>query len=494
MTEKPQSRQPSLWLALLPCAVLLALVAVNVYYFGDEASEGPNQMALLLAGVFVAVLGHVALGLRYRDIETRAIKSIVLAMEAVLILLVVGCLIGLWILSGIVPTMIYFGIRALTPLVFLPVACIVCSVVSLAVGSSWSTMGTVGIALLGIGKALGFPDPIVAGAIISGAYFGDKMSPLSDTTNLAPGIAGSELFGHIRHMFYTTIPSYTLTLVLFTVISLAYRPGAYSPETVTAILEGIESSFTVRWYLLLVPALVILLAARGTPAIPALIVGALLGAASALLFQPLQFMTAEGVVMSWHERYVLLVMTAYEGFTLDSGHAVVDALLSRGGLSGMYDTVALIVTAMLFGGAMEATGMMPRIAQAILTRVRGAGSLIMATVGSCALFNVFVAEQYLSIVLTGRMFRGAYARYKMDPRNLSRALEDGGTLTSVLVPWNTCGAFAASVLGVATFAYLPFCFFNLLSPVVAMVMAGLHIGIRRLPADADGCDKEAREG
>ncbi len=485
MSETVPKKQPPLWLALTPCAVLLALIGANVYLFGDDSSAGPNQMALLFSGVFVALLGRFILKLRYRDIESRAIKSIVLAMEAVLILMIVGCLIGLWILSGIVPTMIYHGIRVLTPTVFLPVACIVCAIVSLAVGSSWSTMGTVGIALLGIGAALGFPAPLVAGAIISGAYFGDKMSPLSDTTNLAPGIAGSELFTHIRHMFYTTIPSFTLTLLLFTAVSLFYTPGEFSATSVSGILAGIENSFTVRWYLLLVPALVIVLAARGVPAIPALVAGALLGAAAALVFQPLQFVTEQGAAMPWSERYVLLVMTAYEGFSLDSGHEVVDALLSRGGLAGMYDTIALIMTAMLFGGAMEATGLMPRIARAILSRVRGAGSLIIATITTSALFNIFVAEQYLAIVLPGRMYRNAYKQYNMEPRNLSRALEDGGTLTSVLVPWNTCGAFAASVLGVSTFAYLPFCFFNLLSPVVAIVMAGMHIGIKTLPANPD---------
>ncbi|HDP33931.1 MAG TPA: Na+/H+ antiporter NhaC [Candidatus Hydrogenedentes bacterium] len=490
MSESTEQNGPGLFLALTPCIVLLALIGVNVYLFGDEASAGPNQMALLLSGVFVALLGRGVLKIKYRDIESRAIKSIVLAMEAVLILMVVGCLIGLWILSGIVPAMIYYGIRVLTPNVFLPVACIVCSIVSLAVGSSWSTMGTVGIALLGIGRALGFPDPLVAGAIISGAYFGDKMSPLSDTTNLAPGIAGSELFTHIRHMFYTTLPSYAITLVLFGGISLFYTPGDFSDASVSTILAGIESSFSVRWYLLLVPALVIVMAARGTPAIPALLTGALLGAATALIFQPMQFINEQGNLMAWHERYVLLIMTAYEGFSLESGHEVVDALLSRGGLAGMYDTIALIMTAMLFGGAMEATGMMPRIARAILVWVRGKGSLVGATVITSILFNIFVAEQYLAIVLTGRMYRGAFRKYKLDARNLSRALEDGGTLTSVLVPWNTCGAFAASVLGVATFAYLPFCFFNLVSPIVAIVMAGLHIGIKALSVDAE----EMQEG
>lgn len=475
---------PPLRLALLPCAVLLTLIAFNIYLWGDASSAGPNQMALFFSGIFAAVLGHFTLGLGYKEIEKRAIKSIVLAMEAVLILMVVGCLIGLWILSGIVPTMIYYGIRVLTPTIFLPVACIVCSIVSLAVGSSWSTMGTVGIALLGIGTALGFPSALVAGAVISGSYFGDKMSPLSDTTNLASGIAGTDLFVHIRHMLYTTVPSYTLTLVLFTMVSLFYDTSNYNADTVNQILTGIEQNFKVHWYLLAIPALVIVIAAKGMPAIPALILGALMGAGAAVIFQPAVFIGDSGVAMTWTEKYVLLINTAYHGVMLNSGHEMVDSLLSRGGLSGMYDTVSLIVTAMLFGGAMEATGFMQCVAKSIVQHVRGMGSLISATVGTSILFNVFVAEQYLAIVLTGRMFRVAYRDYNLDNRNLSRALEDGGTLTSVLVPWNTCGAFAASVLNVSTFAYLPFCFFNLISPVVAAIMAGFHIGIKPLPENA----------
>jgi NhaC family Na+:H+ antiporter len=470
--------QPSLGLSIFPCALLIALIIFNVYSFGDDASSGPNQIALLLCGLVVTALGYFFLGLRYREVEKRAIQSIVLAMEAMLILLIVGCLIGLWILGGIVPTMIYFGIKILTPVIFLPVVCLVCSIVSLSVGSSWSTMGTVGIALLGIGKALGFPDPLVAGAIVSGAYFGDKMSPLSDTTNLASGIAGTPLFTHIRHMMYTTIPSYTLALLVFTVISLFYKPATFNTDSIQTILTAIESTFYVHWVLLLIPLSVIILAALGISALPALTVGALLGGFAALVFQSGRFIDAEGIVMTWAERYMFLVMTAYHGFTMDSGYESLDLLLTQGGLARMYDTISLILSAMFFGGAMEATGFMQRISAAILFKVRGAASLITATIGTTLLVNIFLAEQYLAIVLTGRMYRLDYDTYRLDARNLSRALEDGGTLTSVLVPWNTCGAFAASVLGVSTLSYLPFCFFNLFSPFIAVIMAVLHIGIK----------------
>lgn len=478
-------KEPSLKISLLPCLVLLVLLVFNVTLFRDGATSGPSQVALLLSAIFAGVVGHVVLNLDYRDMERRAIKSIVLAMEAIIILLIVGAIIALWIISGIVPAMIYYGIQALTPKVFLLVTCLVCSIVSLAIGSSWSTMGTVGVALIGIGKALGFPEGLVAGAIISGAYLGDKMSPLSDTTNLAPAVAGTNLFTHVRHMMYTTVPAYILTLITFTSVGLFYTPGEYSPAMVQDILGAIEGAFSIRWYLLAVPLFVIFLAVRKTPAIPALTVGGLLGGAVALVMQPQQFVDGANAHFSLVDGYVKVIKVAYEGFTMHSGNAMVDDLLSRGGMANMFSTISLIIMAMLFGGIMEATGMLPRIAKAILHNVRGAGSLIAATVGSCVLFNFFAAEQYLAIVIPGRMFRKAYEDYGLAPRNLSRALEDGATVTSVLVPWNTCGAFASSVLGVATFTYAPFCFFNLFSPIISITMASMHMAIVKLENDTE---------
>lgn len=483
MTQ-PHAR-PSLRLSLLPPALLLALLAVNVALFRDDASAGPNQAALLLAAMLTGLLGRFVLKMPYREFETRAIKSIVLAMEAILILLVVGALIGLWILAGIVPTMIAYGVQAIHPAVFPLVACLVCSVVSLAIGSSWSTMGTVGIALIGIGGALGFPLGLVAGAVVSGAYFGDKMSPLSDTTNLAPAAAGVELFTHIRNMLHTTGPAYAITLAAFAGIGLLYTPGALDGAAVDDIVAGIAAQFNVSAWLLLVPGVVILLAARKVPAVPALVVGALLGAACAIVAQPQRLLGDTGA-FSAANAYRALLDTAYNGHTLASGNAAVDALLSRGGMANMFDTISLIITAMLFGGMMESTGMLPRIADAILHWVRGAASLIGATVGTCIVFNILAAEQYLAIVVPGRMFRPAYRQYGLDPRNLSRALEDGATVTSVLVPWNTCGAFAASVLGVPTLAYLPYAFFNLLCPIVSIAMASMRLAIvQALPTHDD---------
>lgn len=488
---KEEGKTPSLGLSLLPCALLLVFLIVNVSLFGDEASSGPNQIALFVSAIFTGVLGHYALGFAYREIERRAIRSIVLAMEAIIILMIVGCLIGLWILSGVVPAMILYGLHVLTPSVFLLVACVICSVVSLAIGSSWSTMGTVGVALIGIGQALGFPVPLVAGAIISGAYFGDKMSPLSDTTNLAPAVAGTSLFAHIRHMFYTTIPAMAFALAIFGAVGLMYKPGELSSDIVANITGAIESRFSINGILLLPPLVVIVLAARRMPALPALTVGAILGAITALWFQPQLFLNEKGV-FTFAAAYTKILHVAYHGYVMESGNPMVDDLLSRGGMINMFSTVSLIIMAMLFGGTMEATGMLPRIARAILSKVRGVGSLIGATVASSTLFNIVAADQYLAIVVPGRMYRQAYEDYGLEPRNLSRALEDGGTVTSVLVPWNTCGAFAASVLGVSTLSYLPFCFFNLLSPVISIAMASIHWAIvYQTPAADPGKDEDA---
>jgi NhaC family Na+:H+ antiporter len=457
---------------MIPVLFLLALLILNVSLFGDEASAGANQVALLLTAILAGGIGHFVLGLQYRDIEQRAIKSIVLAMEAVIILLIVGALIGLWIASGVVPAMLYYGILLINPNVFLLVACVICSIVSVAIGSSWSTMGTVGIALIGVGKALGFPEALVAGAIVSGAYFGDKMSPLSDTTNLAPAVAGTDLFTHVRHMFYTTIPAYALTLVIYGGIGLFYTATELPGEMIAELATALRQEFHIAWYLLLIPLAVILIAMKKVPAIPTLVFGAVLGAVTAVIFQPGLFEgeRAAGI-------YTSLLSTAYGGFTAESGNELLDTLLSRGGMINMFSTVVLIVMAMLFGGAMEATGMLPTIANAILRTVRGVGSLISATIVTCIVFNFTASEQYLAIVVPGRMFRQAYQKFHLAPRNLSRALEDGATVTSVLVPWNTCGAFAASVLAVPTFTYAPFCFFNLLCPVVSITMASFHFAI-----------------
>jgi len=482
LEERDHGARP-LWICLVPIVVLIAGLVTNVRLFQDDASYGGNQLALLLAAMVAGGIGHFVFKTDYKEIQGRAIRSIILAMEAIIILLIVGALIGLWIISGVVPAMVYYGIQMIGPSVFLLVACLVCSVIAVSIGSSWATMGTVGLALIGIGQALGFPLPLVAGAIISGAYFGDKMSPLSDTTNLAPGVVGSELFTHIRNMFYTTAPAYALTIIAFALIGLFYQPGALDSSETGGIQDVIASEFNVSPWLLLVPVVVIVLAARRVPAIPSLVIGALIGAGCAIATQPEQLLAEDGSA-SVRAAYMTIITTAYDGFALETGNEAVDSLLSRGGMISMSNTVLLILMAMLFGGVMEATGMLQRIAQALLGGVRGAGSLIGATVGTCIMFNIVAAEQYLAIVVPGRMFRDAFDKQGLDPRNLSRALEDGATVTSVLVPWNTCGAFASGVLGVSTLAYAPYCFFNWLSPIISVFMASMGIALTRKMEEA----------
>jgi NhaC family Na+:H+ antiporter len=341
-------------------------------------------------------------------------------------------------------------------------------------------MGTIGVALIGIGVTLGFPAPLVAGAIISGAYFGDKLSPLSDTTNLAPAVAGTDLFTHVRHLLYTTLPAYALALAIFALIGVFYKPEEYNPAFVQDVTRLIQDNFSVGLHTLIAPVVTLVLVLKRMPALPALAIGAVLGAGEALFFQQHLFI-APGEAFSLQKAYGAIVTTAHSGFTIETGDARFDALFSRGGLLNMLNTVLLIITAMFFGGTMEATGMLHRIAEAILHLVRGTGSLVAATISTCIVFNIAAPDQYLSIVVPGRMFREAYEKYGLHPKNLSRALEDGGTVTSVLVPWNTCAAFGSATLGVATISYLPFCFFNLLCPIVGILLPALGLTVARLP-------------
>ena len=465
--EPTSGRSPSLVISLIPVASLIALLAASVALFGDGASGGANQIALILAAG-IAILIGVVHGHRWADLERGIVQGISLALGAVIILLTVGALIGSWILAGIVPTMIYYGLQLLSPTVFLPSACIICCFVSLATGSSWTTAGTVGVALIGIATAQGMSPAMAAGAVISGAYFGDKMSPLSDTTNLAPAMAGTDLFTHIRHMTWTTTPSIILAIILFAAVGLSSAP----PEdmaSVNAILSGLERSFAIGAHLLIPVALVLAMVVMRMPAFPALLIGALVGCVFAVAFQA--DATIAYAASPELPRGAALIkgawMSLFDGYTVASGNAALDELLSRGGMSSMLSTVWLILAAMMFGAVMETTGMLQQIAASILGVVRGSGSLVVATLATAFGMNIIASDQYIAIVIPGRMFRAEYARRKLHPKNLSRALEDGGTITSALVPWNTCGAFMAQTLGVATFAYAPFAFFNLINPLVS---------------------------
>ena len=474
-------RQPTLGQALLPVGVLVVLLASSVYLYGDGSSSGPNQIALILAGG-VAILVGLVNGYTWREMEQGIVNGISLAMGAILILMVVGSLIGTWILAGVVPSMIYYGLQMLSPSIFYPAATLICALVALASGSSWTTASTIGIALIGIATTQNLNVGIAAGAIISGAYFGDKMSPLSDTTNLAPAMAGTELFAHIRHMAWTTTPSLLIALALFSIVGLFSAPPVASGD-LQIILDELRTHFAIGPHLLLPAALVFVLVIRKMPAFPALLLGTLTGGLFAALFQQPAIVTYVGETGLPYGLIILKgVWTALvDGFVLSSGNAALDDLLSRGGMSSMLMTIWLIMSAMMFGAVMETTKMLQQIASTILGFIRGTGSLIAATILTAIGMNIVASDQYISIVLPGRMFRAEYRRRGLHPRNLSRTLEDAGTLTSPLVPWNTCGAFMSQALGVATLTYLPFCFFNLINPIVAAVYGFTGFTIEKLP-------------
>lgn len=482
-------KRPSLIVSLIPIILLVGLLGLNISIFKDSALMGPNQIALFVAALAGAMIGIFKLKIPYAEIEKQVIHAISLSLQANLILLVVGTLIGLWIFSGVVPAMIYYGIKLFNPSWFLPLCCLVCAVVSLATGSSWSTGGTVGIAFIGVGQALNIPTSMVAGAVISGAYFGDKLSPLSDTTNLAPAMAGVNLFTHIRYMLYTTLPSFILALLAFSILGVFYGSEGGDVSQVKLVTDTLEQTFNLTPFLFLLPLAVFVMVAKKVPALPALVCGTLMGAIFVLIFQQelLTEMLGENHTMS--AVYAKLIEVAHSGFKIQTSQEMINSLLSRGGMGSMLNTVWLILMAMIFGGVMEVTGMLEEIGRAVLKTVRGTASLITATISSTVITNVTASDQYLSIVLPGRMFRPTFQKFGLAPQNLSRSLEDGGTLTSVLVPWNTCGAYFSTILGVSTVAYLPFCFFNLINPLVAIVIASLGWKIEKLHANVEECGK-----
>ena len=472
-------KKPTLFQALIPIMVLVFLLIINVrFIFGDDSLSGANQMSLLIAAGIAGIIG-VKNGFNWKEILNGITGSIKSALPALIILLLIGSLAGTWLISGIVPAMIYYGLDILHPSIFLVATCIICSIVSIATGSSWSTVATVGIALLGVGKALGFSDGMIAGAIISGAYFGDKMSPLSDTTNLAPAMAGTDLITHIKYMTITTIPSILITLLIFLLIGL-FAGESLGNNDITALKNAISSKFSITPWLFLVPISVILLIVKKMPAIPALLIGSLMGGFFAIIFQP-------NLIISLADSDLNFIGAAYKtvinAMTVDTqivtDNNLVNELLSTGGMSGMLNTIWLIICAMIFGGIMEKTGMLKRITQAIIGLAKTTGSLIATTASSCVVFNLTASDQYLAIVVPGRMFAEEYKERDLHPKVLSRTLEDSGTVTSALIPWNTCGAYHAGVLGIATGEYFIYCFFNLISPLMTIIFGFIGFKIAK---------------
>ncbi|HAW81576.1 MAG: Na+/H+ antiporter NhaC [Balneola sp.] len=471
--------RPTLLQSFIPIIFLIIALFINVRIYGDASLDGSNQIILMLSAG-VASLVALGLGIKWAEIRQGIVDSISSAMSSMIILLLIGSLAGTWLLSGIIPAMIYYGLQILNPAIFLVAACIVCAIVSVATGSSWTTSATVGIALVAIGTVLKIPVGMVAGAIISGAYFGDKMSPLSDTTNLAPAMAGTDLFTHIRYMAYTTIPSISIALVIFLILGFVKGGNVEIAET-QVILDAISGKFEINFWLFLVPIIMVVLISKKMPAIPAISVGALLGAVFALIFQPdLVQEVAQFGEGTWEKGFVGIMTSMYGDISFTTDNEIVDGLLSSGGMYGMLGTVWLILSAMIFGGVMERSGMLKRIAEGVISGINSAGALIATTAGTCVFFNITASDQYLAIVVPGRMYADVYKEKGLAPENLSRTLEDSGTVTSALIPWNTCGAYHAKVLGVETFTYLPFAFFNLISPFMTVIFGVFKIKLRML--------------
>jgi len=469
--------------AIVPVVVLVFLLIVNVILYKDDATYGPNQIALIVAAMVAGLIGwtmQVPFDKMLRGINT----SIGSALNAILILLMIGALAGTWLISGVVPAMVCYGLQILSPSTFLFATVVICSIVSVVTGSSWSTVATVGVAMLGIGNALGFSPGMTAGAIISGAYFGDKMSPLSDTTTLAAAMAGTELFTHIRYMLWTTVPSIVITLGIFLIIGFN-QTGGGSIEDANILSAAISKKFVITPWLMIVPIGTLVLVAMKIDAVVALFAGAVLGGIVAVIFQT-GIINEVGNGSNYLERAYTAVINAMKGevkIATDVKEAA--KLLSTGGMAGMLNTVWLIICAMCFGGVMEATGLLQRITSLLVAGAKSTFSLIATTTGSCVFLNLTASDQYLAIVVPGRMFQKTFQNRGLAPQNLSRTLEDSGTVTSVLIPWNTCGAAQASILSVGTLTYLPYCFFNILSPVMTLIVAALGIQIAKLARGAD---------
>jgi len=473
------TKLPSLLDAFAPVIFLITLLAGGVFYFGDSSSSGANQIALLLSAGFAGLIG-LKNGFKWSDIEAGIIKGISLSLTAVLILMAVGSLIGTWLLSGTVPTMIYYGLQILSPSYFYAASCIICAIVAISIGSSWTVAATIGVALMGVAGGLGVSLPITAGAIISGAYFGDKMSPLSDTTNLAPAVAGTDLFTHIRHMVWTSVPSFVFALVVFVILGLSEN-DTVEPSRINELSTGLLSRYTIAWYLLIPLVVTLLLAVKKVAAFPAVMIGALVGGLWAILFQqPLIASMASGGVDSFGANVTVVWTAMFDGITVDTGDADLNSLLSGGGMSSMLTTIWLIITAMTFGAVMEKVGLLQKVVDLLVGFARSSSSLIITTIFTAFGCNLLTADQYISIVMPGRMFKDEYEKRDLAPENLSRALEDGGTVTSALIPWNTCGAYMQSVLLVSPLEYALYCVFNWASPIFGIIFALIGFKIKKL--------------
>lgn len=463
---------PSPLISLLPLVVLVLMLVATIRAYGSDSLLGASQVTLLVVSAFCVLLGTTVLGVSWADFERMITKNVASVTSAIIILLLIGALSGTWMVSGVVPSLIYYGVKIIHPDVFLASTCIISALVSVMTGSSWTTIATIGIALMGIGRAQGFDDGWIAGAIISGAYFGDKISPLSDTTVLASGAVGVPIFKHIRYMLITTIPSLVIALIIFTFAGFMQQSNSSAEiEQFTSALAG---RFHISAWLLVVPVLTGVMIARKVPPIATLFLSTLLAVVFSLIFQSDALREIAG-----GDLFKGAMQSVYGQTSLSTSNPMLTSLVATRGMAGMMGTIWLIICAMCFGGAMEAGGMVRGITQMFVRMIRGRVSLVASTVCSGLMLNLAVADQYICVLLTGNMFKKIYDRQQYERRLLSRTTEDSVTVTSVLVPWNTCGMTQSTVLGVPTLTYLPYCFFNLISPLMSICVAALGYKIWR---------------
>ena len=466
-------------LSFFPFVVLIVLITCCVAVFGNATLDGASQVSLLAASAVSVLVGHFAKRLTWENLEQEITRKVASCTPAIIILLLIGAIGGTWMVSGIVPTMIYYGMQILRPEIFLVSSSLLCAMVSLMIGSSWTTVATIGVALMGIGKAHGFDDGWIAGSIITGAYYGDKLSPLSDTTVLASSVSGTPLFTHIRYMMYTTVPTFCVSLMIFLIAGLTMSVTGHG--NVAGFMDGLQRTFVISPWLLLVPVLTGIMIARRWPSMVELFLAIMMAAVVGLMTQPELVRQIAGVSddSGLVGLYKGMMQVCYGSTDIETGVSMLNELVRTNGMGGMMPTIWLIICAQTFGGALTATGQLQDLMRLVLRFVRGTASLVASTVGTALFCNIALADQYLSIMLSSQMFRDTYREKGYESRLLSRSCEDGATVTSVLVPWNTCGLTQSTVLGVATLTYLPYCFFNLLSPVTSVVIAALGWKIKR---------------
>ena len=479
--EKQDFREPTFLLSIIPVLVLVALLFATIRTFGSDALSGGNQIILLAAAAVSSLIAMLYCKMKWSDIEHSIAKNVFGVVPAVLILLIIGALAGAWMISGVIPTLIYYGVQIIHPSFYLVSACVICSIVSVVIGSSWTTIATIGVALLGIGQVHEISTAWTAGAIISGAYFGDKISPLSDTTILASSVTETPLFTHIKYMLITTTPTMIITLIIFTIAGLSYQSA--DTDQIMIYTTTLKQTFNISAWLLIIPAFTFFLIVKKVPALVTLFLSAFVAGIAALIAQPHLLHEISGVEVSGVvSQFKGLLMTFYGSTAINTGNAQLNELVSTSGMAGMTNTVWLIICAMTFGGVMTASGMFKRITYSFIHLVKRTASMVTSTVG-CGLFlTLTTADQYIAILLTGNIFKDIYKKQGFESRLLSRTIEDSSTVTSPLVPWNTCGMTQATILGVPTLTYLPYCFFNIISPLMSIAIASIGYKIFKAKA------------